>query len=68
MCLKKMEDIFRNFCLVLTREPDGNNALVPWDDFKDAYEFVTTNIEPVENETRTRFVEYMTELAYVCLF
>ena len=57
---QKMEEIFKNFCLVLTNEPDGNNPTVAFKLFKDAYEFVADAIEGVDVGIQERFVAYLT--------
>ncbi|XP_055340201.1 ropporin-1-like protein [Paramacrobiotus metropolitanus] len=60
---EQIEDIFKNFCLVLTNEPDGSNALVPFSQFQDAYSFVAQTIEEIDDATQDHFLAYMNSVA-----
>ena len=60
-----MEEIFRNFCLVLTNEPDGNNATVLFKQFKEAYQFVAEKMEKVDEEIQEKFITYIKGVSYV---
>lgn len=61
--LKDMEEIFKNFCFVLTNEPDGNDALVPYKIFKDAYTYVGHYVADIDDAVQEAFLDYMESVA-----
>ncbi|GAU95030.1 hypothetical protein RvY_06717 [Ramazzottius varieornatus] len=58
-----VEDIFSHYCMVLTNEPEGNNASVPLTLFREAYEYVADLIFHVDRKIQETFIVYMAEVA-----